>query len=82
MGYSFMEPNAQTGNVEKVGYSVNYAVVKEGSRTYYIKNQIRTKDGQSVLFEVRYVENGQVFGYTAPNPDNYYLEHFSEFDPF
>jgi hypothetical protein len=31
---------------------------------------------------VQYVENGQLFGYTAEMPDGYYVEHFSEFDPF
>lgn len=82
MAYSFMEVGAETGTTEKVSYSVEYSAVKEGQRTYYLKKQLRDKDRVCTLFTVQYVENGQLFGYTATNPDSYYVEHFSEFNPF
>ena len=82
MAYSFMEVGAETGATEKVSYSVEYSAVKEGQRTYYLKKQLRDKDRVCTLFTVQYVENGQLFGYTATNPDSYYVEHFSEFNPF
>jgi hypothetical protein len=82
MAYSFMEPNTETGTTEKVSYSIRYYTVGEGQRTYYLKEQVRDKDRVCTLFTVQYVENGQLFGYTAEMPDGYYVEHFSEFDPF
>jgi hypothetical protein len=65
-----------------VSYSIRYYTVGEGQRTYYLKEQVRDKDRVCTLFTVQYVENGQLFGYTAEMPDGYYVEHFSEFDPF